>query len=107
MAVARRTPNFRPGLPQRVVLEQDHGLGVDGFVKRRPTTVAIELGAGDEKLSAAPTTRVEAGTILFEEFACPWTFGSCFAQHVKLLGGQSLAPLGVSPLGGVFCHAHY
>jgi len=48
VAVARRTPNFGSCLPQRVVLEQDHGLGVDGLVERRPTTVAIELGAGDK-----------------------------------------------------------
>ena len=107
MAVARRTPNFRPGLPQRVVLEQDHGLGVDGFVERRPTTVAVELGAGDEQLSTASTTRVEAGSILLEKFACPWTFSSSFAQDMILLGGQSLAPFGVGPLGGIFCHAHY
>jgi hypothetical protein len=26
---------------------------------------------------------------------------------VKLFGGQSLAPLGVASLAGVFCHAHY
>ncbi len=107
MTVARRTPNLGAGLSKRVVLDQGDRLGVDGLVERRPSAVAVEFGASNEQFGTASAARVEASTILFEEFARPGALGACLAQHAELFGCQSLAPLGVGSLGGFFCHAHH
>ena len=107
VAVTGRTPNFGPCLPQRVVLEQGNGLGIDGLVKRRPTTMAVEFGAGDEQFGTASAAGVKTSPVLLQQFTRPRAFGAGLAKHVKLFGGQSLAPLGVASLAGVFCHAHY
>ena len=105
MTVARRTPNLGSSLTQRVVLDQRHGLGIDGLVKRRPPTVAVKLGAREEQLSAAPTTGVEPGALFIEQFASKRSLGSCLAQNVELLGREGLTPLVFCALHRVICHA--
>ncbi len=105
MSVAGRTPNLGSRLSKCVVLEQHNRLGVDRLVERRPTTVAVEFGAGNKQFGTASAARVQASSVLFEQFARPRALGAGLAQHMELFGGQSLAPLGVGSLAGVFRHA--
>ena len=107
VSVARRTPNFGSRLSDRVVLEKDDRLGVDGLVERGPSAVAVEFRAGDKQFRTASAARIQTSPVLFEQFARPRALGASLAQHVELFGGQSLAPLGVGPLARVFRHAHH
>ena len=107
MAVAGRTPNLGSRLPESVVLEQDYRFGVDRLVKRWPTTVAVEFGASNEQFCATSAAGIQPCAVLFQQFTRPRAFSAGLAQHVKLFGGQSLAPLGVGALAGIFRHAHH
>ena len=107
MAVAGRAPHLGSRLPESVVLEQDHRVGVDRLVKRGPTTVAVEFGSGNKQFSTTPAAGVKTGSVLFQQLTRPRTFGAGLAQDVELFGGQSLAPFGVGSLAGIFRHAHH
>ena len=60
-----RTSPFPPAAIRHAVtaIEQDHRLGINRLVERRPTAVAVELGARDEQLGAAslPVPQCAAG----------------------------------------------
>ena len=105
VSVACGTPNFRSGLSERVVLDQRHCLWVDGFVKGRPTAVAVELGAGNEQFGTASAAGIEPGTLFVQQLAGEGALGAGFAQDVELFGGERLTPLGIGPLHRVICHA--
>jgi hypothetical protein len=105
VAVARGAPNLGSRLSQRVVLDQRHGLGIDGLVKGRPATVAVELGAREEKLGVAAAAGVEPGAVFVQQLAGERSLGSCLAQNVELLGREGLTPLVFRALHRVICHA--
>ncbi len=69
--------------------------------------MTVEFRAGNKQFGTASAARVQTRPAFFEQFARPRAFGAGLAQHVELFGGQSLAPLGVGSLAGVFRHAHH
>ena len=92
-------------MTERIVVEQDDGLGVHRLVERRPTAVTLELGAGFEQFSTATTAGIETVAPFVEKFAGARSLGSRLTEDVELFGREDLAPLVLGALARVVCHA--
>lgn len=107
VTVAPCTANLGAAVAQRVVVDESDGVGIDGFVKRRPPAVALKLGTCLEQLRTATTAGVKAVTPLVEKFTGARSFCPRFTQNVELLGSERCAPLGFCSLARFLCHAHH
>lgn len=105
VSVTRRAADLGASLPQRVVLEQGDGFGVDRLVERRPAAVAVEFGSRREQLGTATAAGVQTRAVFFEQLTRPRAFGSRLAQDVESFGRENLTPLIFGSFAGVVRHA--
>jgi hypothetical protein len=93
VTAAAAAQHFRALHEQTAVLTELDVLGDRGLVEARPAGAGVKLRARVEQLGA--TARAVVGAVIFgvDILAGERRFGSLPAQHVVLIGRQSLAPL--------------
>src|SRR4051812_23392264 len=95
MPAAARAVGFHPRHSMAAVGRRGDR-AVDGAVEARPSGAALELGVRREERLPAGAADEHAVTLLAVQRAGAGALCPVLPQHVKLLGGQGLAPLLVS-----------
>lgn len=107
VTVALGASNLGADLAERTILNESDSVRVDGFVKRWPPAVTIELRARLKELSSTTTARVKPRALFIKEFTRERSLCAGFAQNVKLLRAEDRTPLVGGALGRLLCHTFY